>query len=137
MFSPAKPSRKLSQLALAALCACVVGAVALSIADGVLEDNLPQISLKVMTWVRDFRYLFGQGIYTAAVFWVGASLIETRTLLGVGFDRLDADSMSVKGPDEANTVWVGRRYGARLEAEAVAAALESRLQDTQVHSSDK
>jgi len=115
----------------------VAGAVALSITEGVLEDNLSQTSLKVLTWVRDFRYLFEAGISSVTLFWVGASLIETRTLLGVGFDRLDAGAMSVKGPEEANTVWIGRRHGARLEAEAVAAALESRIRDAQDRSGDR
>jgi len=45
-----------------------------------------------------------------------------RTLLGVGFDRLDTDAMSVKGPGEANTVWIGRRCDAQREAVAPQAA---------------
>jgi len=88
----------------------------------------------VLAWVSDFRYLFEEGINVAALLGVGASLVETRTLLGVGFDRLDAGMMSVKGPDEANIVWIGRRYGARLEAEA--AALESRIQEAQERPGD-
>ena len=129
MFDPVNPRRKLSRLALAVLGACVGGAVALSVADGLIDLDPSRVSVMVFAWTRNFRYLFEQGIYAATLFWVGASLIETRTLLSVGFDRLDADAMAVKGPDEANTVWVGRRYKTRLEAEAVAAALDSRLRD--------
>jgi len=131
MFNPIKPSMRISHLALAALGACVAGAVALSFADGLLRWGLQSSSPMVLAWVSDFRYLFENGMNVAALLWVGASLVETRTLLGVGFDRLDAGVMSVKGPDEANTVWIGRRYGARLEAEAMAAALESRIQEVQ------
>ena len=83
----------------------------------------------VFAWTRNFRSLFEEGIYAATLFWAVASVIERRTVLSVGFDRLDAGAMAVKGPDEANTVWIGRRYKTRLEAEAVAAALGSRLQD--------
>ncbi len=129
MFDPVNPRRRLSRLALAALGACVAGAVALSVAGGWIEGDPSRVSFVVFAWTRHFRSLFEQGIYAATLFWVGASLIETRTLLAVGFDRLDADAMAVKGPDEANTVWIGRRYETRLEAEAVAAALASRLRD--------
>ncbi len=95
MFNAAKPSRRTSRLAFAALGACVVGAVALSIADGLLRHNLEQPSPMVLAWVSDFLFLFEQGIFAATLFWVGASFVETRTLLGVGFDRLDAGAMSV------------------------------------------
>lgn len=131
MFNSAMSSTRPSRLALAALGACVVGAVALSIADGLLRHDLQQASPMVLAWVSDFRYLFETGISAATLFWVGASFVETRTLLSVGFDRLDAGAMSVKGPDEANTVWIGRRYDAPLEAEAVATALESRIREAQ------
>jgi len=134
MFNPIKPGMRISHLALAALGACVAGAVALSFADGLLRWRLQSSSPMVLAWVSDFRYLFAEGINVAALLWVGASLVETRTLLGVGFDRLDAGVMSVKGPDEANTVWIGRRYGARLEAEA--AALASRIQEAQERPGD-
>ena len=137
MFNPAMSSTKPSRLALATLGVCVAGAVALSIADGLLRHDLPQASPMVLAWVSDFLFLFEQGIFAAPLFWVGASFVETRTLLGVGFDRLDAGAMSVKGPDEANTVWIGRRYDAQLEAEAVATALESRIREAQERSGDR
>jgi hypothetical protein len=51
-------------------------------------------------------------------------------LLSVAFDKLDAANMSIKGPDASNTIWIGRRYGTQPEAEAVAAALQSRMQES-------
>ena len=36
----------------------------------------------------------------------------------------------MKGPDENNVVWIGQRYGSRLEAEAVAAVIEERLKSS-------
>lgn len=137
MFNAIKPGMRPSRLALAALGACVAGAVALSIADGLLRRDLPQSSPMVLAWVSNFLFLFEQGIYTASLFWVGASFVETRTLLSVGFDRLDAGAMSVKGPDEANTVWIGRRCDAQLEAEVVATALESRVREAQERPGDR
>lgn len=137
MFNVANSSTRPSRLALAALGLCVAGAVALSIVDGLLRRDLQQASPMVLAWVSNFLVLFEQGIYAATLFWVGASFVETRTLLSVGFDWLDAGAMSVKGPDEANTVWIGRRYDAKLEAEAVATALESRIREAQERAGDR
>jgi len=58
MFNAAKPSTRPSHLALATLGACVVGTVALSIADGLLHHDLQQASPMVLVWVSDFRYLY-------------------------------------------------------------------------------
>ena len=54
-------------------------------------------------------------------------IFETRTVFSIGFDRVDAAKMTVKGPDEDNIVWVGHRYNSSLEAEAIAAALNERI----------
>jgi len=56
-----------------------------------------------------------------------SSYIETRTILSIGFDTLDGSKMVCKGADEDNIVWIGRRYGTRLEAEAVAEAIAERM----------
>jgi hypothetical protein len=79
------------------------------------------------TWALDFRYLADQAIYASTIFIVGAKFIETRTVLTVGFDKLDVAKVSVKGPDENNIVWIGHRYGTQFEAEAVAVAFAERL----------
>jgi hypothetical protein len=70
--------------------------------------------------------LFEQGIYAAVILFVGAKFVETRTILTIGFDKLDASKMLVKGPDE-DRVWIGRRYGTKIEAQVVAEALAGRL----------
>ena len=82
------------------------------------------------TWVVDFRYLAEQAVYASTIFFVGAKFFETRTVFTVGFDKLDAAKIKLKGPDEDNTVWIGYRYGNRLEAETIAAAFEERLKES-------
>lgn len=79
------------------------------------------------TWFGDFRFLFEQLVYVGALVFVGAKFFETRTIFSVGFDKLDAAKIAMKGPDDDNVVWIGQRYTTRLEAEAVAAAIEDRL----------
>ena len=54
-------------------------------------------------------------------------LAEQNNNFTVGFDKTDAAKISMKGPDEDNIVWIGHKYGSRLEAETVAATIESRL----------
>jgi CO dehydrogenase/acetyl-CoA synthase beta subunit len=80
----------------------------------------------VETWVYDLHYVFEQTMLVAAVLLVGAKFFETRTVFSIGFDRVDAQKMTVKGPDE-NNVWVGHRYNSAIEAEAIAAALNERI----------
>jgi len=80
-------------------------------------------------WCADFRYLFEQLIYAGAIVFIGGKFIETRSIFTVGFDKLDAAKVSMKGPDDDNIVWIGHRYGSRMEAETVAAAIESRMKD--------
>jgi hypothetical protein len=83
-----------------------------------------------MVWCTDFRYLCDQLVYSAVIFFVGAKFVETRTIFTVGFDKLDATKVSFKGPDDDNIVWIGHRYGSRLEAETVAAAIENRMKES-------
>ena len=80
-------------------------------------------------WCADFRYLFEHLIYAGAIVFIGGKFIETRSIFTVGFDKLDAAKVSMKGPDDDNIVWIGHRYGSRMEAETVAAAIESRMKD--------
>lgn len=115
----------------------IVATAILGIADGVLSGPVLRTALiereglieMLSVWVRDFRYLFEQLIYAAAIIFIGAKFIEMRTILTVGFDKLDRASMSLNGPDDNNTVWIGRRYGSRYEADLVADAFKSRLSE--------
>ena len=83
-----------------------------------------------MTWFTDFRYMFEQLIYVGAIVFVGGKFIETRSIFTIGFDKLDAEKVRMKGPDDDNIVWIGHRYSSRLEAESVASAIESRLKES-------
>jgi hypothetical protein len=128
MFHLVDQKKAWSNVALMVVIVSVVMSFVLSIADGFLHNAAtPPI---FYYWSYDLRGVFTQLLYAGTVFFVGAKFIETRSIFTIGFDRLDADRVSFKGPDEDNVVWIGHRYGSRLEAEAVAAALESRLNES-------
>jgi len=81
------------------------------------------------TLCSDLRILSDQFIFVGAILFVGAKFFETHTSFSVGFDKMDAARVIMKGPDDDNIVWIGHRYGSRMEAEAVACTIESRLKD--------
>lgn len=122
-----------SDVGLRYLTLSIVMCVLLSVLDGVLRgmlgDGLSAYKTVRMAiyWTSDFRNLFEQGIYAATVFFVGAKFFETRTVMTIGFDRADGRKVSVKGPDEDNVVWIGRRYESPHEAQTVASVLAGRL----------
>ncbi len=137
MFTPSKPQYQWSKLGRNALVVSIILASALSIVDGILKGPVQHAGtgvdptyIMMATWTVDFRYLFEQGILAAAVFFIGAMFLETRTTFTIGFDKLDAEKMSIKGPDENNVVWIGHRYGTPLEAESIANALSERLKES-------
>ena len=78
-------------------------------------------------WCFSLRNIGETLIGAVAIVFVGAKWMEGRTILSVAFDRLDKSQVIVKGPDEENVVWLGQRYGTKLEAEAVADAFSNRL----------
>ena len=126
-----------SKFALQVVLVSVVGVTVLSLADGVLrgpfqatEYHGERILTMLLTWCMDFRSLFAQLVYAGAIVFIGSKFIETRTIFMVGFDKLDAAKVNMKGPDEDNIVWIGHRYGSRMEAETVAATIESRLKES-------
>lgn len=81
-------------------------------------------------WCFSFRNL-SEVLISAGVFiFVGGKFFETRTIFTVGFDTLDSAKVSMKGPDDDNIVWIGHRYGTRLEAETVASNIETRLKES-------
>jgi hypothetical protein len=134
MFTIAKPQRAWSEFGIRALIGSVIASVLLAFADGILRGVLVARMSEshglwemFAVWAQDFRYLADQAIYASTIFIVGAKFIETRTILTVGFDKLDAEKVALKGPDENNTVWIGQRYGTQYEAEVIAEAIAERL----------
>ena len=135
MFVVANPHRQWSDIGIRVLIGAIIASVVLSLFDGYLRgplllSGLPdQRGLVTMlaTWTVDFRYLADQAVYAATIFLVGAKFIETRTILTVGFDKLDADKIKLRGPDENNVVWIGHRYTTPIEAHAIAEAFAERL----------
>ena len=115
----------------------VAATVFLSLIDGVLRGPLAASIYSTtplamwLTWCVDFRYLSEQLVYAGAIVFIGAKFIETRTIFTVGFDKLDAAKVSMKGPDDDNIVWIGHRYSTRMEAETVAATIENRLRESE------
>ena len=137
MFTIAKPHRPWSEIGIRVLIGAVIASVVLALLDGILKGMLvasPGASRglweMLATWAFDFRYLADQAIYASTIFIVGAKFIEMRTVLTVGFDKLDADKTTLRGPDEDNIVWIGHRYGTRFEAEAVASVFAERLKES-------
>jgi hypothetical protein len=127
--------RPWSDWAALALGVSFVASILLSVADGLAADawlNNTHDHLLTMakTWITDFRYLADQIIYASIILLVGSKFFEARTVLTIGFDKLDAKRMAVLGPDEEGFIWVGRKYNTRFEGEAVVAALKSRIRDS-------
>ena len=137
MLVEMKQSRRWSEIGLRGLVISVVMAIALAFVHGILRGPLAANGagydyVMVDTWVYDLRFFFDQGMLVAAVLFVGAKFFETRTVFTIGFDAVDAQKMTVKGPDGDNVVWVGHRYNSPLEAEAIAGALQERLKASAV-----
>ncbi len=133
----AKTERKWSDVGLGALAFSVVAVIFLAIVDGLIKrftmnhaGGMTPDFVMFATWVLDFRYIFEQGVYAATVFFIGAKFLETRTLLTIGFDKLDGSRVVLKAPGDDNVVWIGHRYGTKLEADAVSATLAERLKES-------
>jgi len=92
------------------------------------ESDAYRTYLIAYTIVSDLRYVLEQLMVCGAILFAAGKFLDMRTTVTVGFDRLDAARMSVKGPDETNTVWIGQRFDTRVEAEAIAGAMEKRLE---------
>jgi hypothetical protein len=122
-----------------AICA-TIASVFFALADGVFHGPLNyryagtdmnhMLVLNMLgTWSYDLRQVCEELIFVGVVLFIGAKFFETRSIFSVGFDKTDAARMTVKGPDDDNIVWIGHKYGSRLEAESVAAMMESRLKN--------
>lgn len=127
--------RKLSDTAWTAMIVAIVATALLVIPHGIFEgkaydlDGDRPLWMMLGTWSADARFVCEQLIYVSALIFVGAKFFETRTTFAVTFDRVDAAKISMRGPDEDNIVWIGQRYGTKMEAETVAATLENRLKE--------
>ncbi|HEX3809005.1 MAG TPA: hypothetical protein VHW02_04835 [Rhizomicrobium sp.] len=135
MFVPVT-GHKWSSFALRALIASLGAALVFAFLDGIIRYNIGRlydgtpVQMMISTWVVDFRVVAEQVMLAAAVVFVGAKFIETRTIFTVGFDKLDAVRVKVKGPDENNVVWVGHAYANNLEAQAVSDTIAERLKQS-------
>ncbi|HEY8950239.1 MAG TPA: hypothetical protein VIM56_15245 [Rhizomicrobium sp.] len=141
MFKALSDSANLSARALNVGIFSLVTALILSMIDGYLhglarfdwatQPTISPATLGMLTaFIFDVRNLAENIIWAAAVVFIGAKFLENRTTISVGFDKLDASKVSFRGPDDTNTVWVGHRYGSKLEAETVAMAIENRLKES-------
>jgi len=137
MFTITKPHTPWSTIGIRVLIGAVIASIALAIFDGLVkgaavESHYMYGSRLAMlsAWIVDFRYLADQAIYAATIFFVGAKFFETRTIFTIGFDNLDVAKIAIKGPDDDNIVWIGHRYGTRVEAEAIAEAFAERLKES-------
>ncbi len=70
-----------------------------------------------------------------SLFWAGVVLYALGRLLDrssitiLGFERTEPSECTVRGPDENNTVWIGRSYKHPMDAEHAVLALKERLGD--------
>lgn len=107
------------------------GSVAMAILEGVVRGpvayahNAPAAAAMFAAWCFGLRGVGETLMSAGALVFVAGKFLETRTTFSVGFS--DARNVLSKGPDEDNVVWVGHRYASRLEAEAAAGAIESRI----------
>jgi hypothetical protein len=129
MFAKLKGHGDWSGLGLRYLIFSVVLCVMLAVFDAAFRDRFDRGSLgwSVVILCQDLRSVFEQLMIAAAIVFVGAKFFETRTTLTVGFDSTDGSRVSVKGPDDDNTVWIGRRYDSPHEAQVVATVIAERI----------
>ena len=140
MFNVKSASGSLSQIALRIGIGSLVTAILLALCEGYLRGPLGlgdhERSFTAAAWIAmaanycySLRNIAESVIEAAAIVFIGAKFLEVRSVLNVGFDKIDADKVTINGPDDSNIVWIGRRYDTKLEAQSVVAALESRLRD--------
>lgn len=69
------------------------------------------------------RMLGSPFVYNGVVLYLIGRLVGAWMVSIVGFEHSETSSLRLKGPDEKNTVWIGRKYDSVMEAEAAANAL--------------
>jgi hypothetical protein len=135
MLTRLNDRRSWSQRGLSLLIGATIAAVALTLLDGVLRGPVALYTSShgsvemFATWTYGLRPVAETLMSAGALIFVGGKFFETRTIFTVGFDKTDPARISMKGPDDDNIVWIGHKYGSRLEAESVAQMMQSRLKD--------
>lgn len=65
--------------------------------------------------------------YSSVLLIVTGLLLKRGEQTLVGFEHTAAADLRVEGPDESGTVWLGRQFANRFDAEVAASALAQRL----------
>ena len=66
-------------------------------------------------------------MYNGVILYLLGRLMRSWSVSLVGFEHSTGDELTVRGPSDGRTVWIGRKYASILEAEAAAAALRQRF----------
>jgi hypothetical protein len=134
MFVPINASQPWGRIAFYVGIFSLVISIVIGVGDAIFQAYTMDFSGPVYVFWRVLfghaEYLMIQLIYVAALVFVAAKFFEVRTIITVGFDRLDGAKVVLKGPDEQNVVWIGHRYGSKYEADAIAVALQNRLRES-------
>jgi len=141
MFKAIQTQETLSRRSIHVAVFALILSIALALAEGVVRGplGLSYATSSLMSsaditmtanWCYSLRNIAETVMSAAVLVFVAAKIVEGRTILTIGFDKLDANKVSFKGPDENNIVWIGHRYGSKFEADAVAATLENRLKES-------
>jgi hypothetical protein len=136
MFVESGARRPWTKLGLSAAIISAGLTVALSVLDGIVRGPMlhrgydAELVSMLSAWCFDFRNLFEQLIYVGTLMFVAAKFFEGRTILTIGFDKLNSKNVLLNGPDENNVVWIGHRYETSLEAQAIAEAFNVRLKES-------
>ncbi len=86
--------------------------------------GLPSITYSVSLGIQaatPFVFVAGVLLYCFGRF------LATGSITLVGFEGTSPQDIAVVGPDEQNVVWIGRKFPARIDAEAAAEALKQRF----------
>ena len=114
----------------------LIGSILLAALLAIAEAGLVQVGMRtsdgLTILVRNARYVLEAVLVPLSILIVGDKFLATRTTFGVTFDRINSDKIAIKGPDENNFVWIGRRYEAEFEAQSVAAFLQRRLEESKM-----
>lgn len=136
MLTTLSDRRNWSRSGLSLLIGATVAAVALTLLDGILRGPVALYTSShgsvemFATWAYGLRPIAEELMFAGTLIFVGGRFFETRTIFTVGFDKSDPAKISMKGPDENNVVWIGHKYGSRLEAQTIAETIESRLKES-------